>query len=100
MDYELYTFHHELERVHLRGQIDLKHKYMALKGDTSISKEITTERKVLVQDHAKIYIYIYIYILQVDYTSFTTKKNPLKFIIFENYLVVLIQLYLRRAIEL
>lgn len=36
-------FHHELERVHLRGQIDLKHKYVALKGDTSISKEITTK---------------------------------------------------------
>ena len=46
-------FHHELERVHLRGQIDLKHKYVALKGDTSISKEITTKRKVLVRDHTK-----------------------------------------------
>ena len=46
-------FHHELERVHLRGQIDLKHKYVALKGDTSISKEITTKRKVLVRDNAK-----------------------------------------------
>ena len=53
MDYELCTFHHELERVHLRGQIDLKHKYVALKGDTSISKEITTKRKVLVRDHTK-----------------------------------------------
>lgn len=53
MDYELYTFHRELERVHLRGQIDLKHKYVALNGDTSISKEITTKRKVLVRDHAK-----------------------------------------------
>ena len=97
MDYELYTFHHELERVHLRGQIDLKHKYVALKGDTSISKEITTKGRFWCGTMPK---YIYIYILQVDYTSFTTKKNPLKFIIFENYLVVLIQLYLRRAIEL
>ena len=38
----------------------------------------------------------YKYIIQV----LQPKKNPLKFIIFENYLVVLIQLYLRRAIEL
>lgn len=73
MDYELYTFHHELERVHLRGQIDLKHKYVALKGDTSISKEITTKRKVLVRDHAKKKKKKR---LQVDYTSFTTKKKP------------------------
>lgn len=90
-------FHHELERVHLRGQIDLKHKYVALKGDTSISKEITTKRKVLVRDHAKKKKKKdYKYIIQV----LQPKKNPLKFIIFENYLVVLIQLYLRRAIEL
>ena len=73
MDYELYTFHHELERVHLRGQIDLKHKYVALKGDTSISKEITTKRKVLVRDHAKKRKEKR---LQVYYTSFTTKKKP------------------------
>ena len=66
-------FHHELERVHLRGQIDLKHKYVALKGDTSISKEITTKRKVLVRDHAKKKKEKR---LQVYYTSFTTKKKP------------------------